>query len=255
MAKIQSLTLCPPREERFSVKRIIIIDDEDLMRYSLTTAFRNETTEVLAVPDGRTALQVLNMADFDLCFLDVHLPDMNGLTIMDRLRSEAPGTRIIIMTGSEVSDAMFKTIRENAHALLEKPFELDQLKLFVKRMLAPEGPLSWDESTAIKNSMPSLKWVAEDFRKNERRPLSCRITCFTAGAPGADPATPVAAEVLDISEHGMCIITENSLEPGNILLFNDSPYRSTGVVRWSMSAGKENAYRAGIQFVTREGAA
>ncbi len=236
-------------------KRIVIVDDEDLMRYSLTTAFRIETTEVLAVADGKTALQALSLATVDLCLLDVQLPDMSGLAIMAHLRRAAPRTRIIIMTGSEVSDDVFKAIRGNAHAFLAKPFELDQLKLLVNRMLVADGPLSRDESAAIRDSMPSLKWLADDFRKNERRPLSSRINCIAAGEHTADSATPLAAEVLDISEAGMCIVTESCLEPGRVLLFNDAPGRRAGVVRWSMSAGRGNAYRAGIQFIAPEGAA
>lgn len=237
------------------LKRIIIVDDEELMRYSLTSAFRNDTTEVVAIGDGKTAFQVLSLAAVDLCILDVHLPDMSGLTIMQHLRQETPGTKIIIMTGSEVSDEMFKAVRENAHALLSKPFELAHVKSFVSRLLTADSPLSEQESVELKESMPSIKWIADDFRKGERQPLSCHITCSTAAVREAEHVVPVAAEVLDISPSGLCLLTERNLEPGDILLFEDTPCQCKGIVRWSMCSGKDNAWRAGVQFITREGTA
>lgn len=237
------------------MKRIIIVDDEELMRYSLTAAFRNDAVEVVAVGDGKTAFQVLGLAAVDLCILDVHLPDMSGLTIMEQLRRASPGTRIIIMTGSEVTDAMFKTVRENAHALLAKPFELEQLKAFVARLLDADGPLPEAERAALKDDMPSLKWIDGDFRKCERRPLACRVTCLSDEASRGNPSVPIDADVLDISDSGMCIVTQERLEPGCLLLFNETPCQCTGMVKWSMSVGREHAFRAGIQFVERSGTA
>ncbi|HTF99151.1 MAG TPA: response regulator, partial [Nitrospirota bacterium] len=193
------------------MKRIIIVDDEELMRYSLTAAFRNETTEVVALGDGKTALQALNLFPVDLCFLDVNLPDMNGLDIMQRLRKYSPKTRIIIMTGSEITDAMLKSIRDNAHALVAKPFELSPLKKFVGRILEANAPLSSEESSALKDSTPSLRWIADDFRKGERRPLLRRITCCPATTESASSANMITADVVDISETGVCILTEQSL--------------------------------------------
>jgi hypothetical protein len=62
----------------------------------------------------------------------------------------------------------------------------------------------------------------------------------------------LTASVLDISDAGMRIQTDYWLKPGRLLRVSNSPALSTGVVRWSKSAGAENSYLAGIQFVMPE---
>lgn len=231
---------------------ILIIDDEDLMRYSLSTIFKNEDTVVTTAADGASAVHAISAGSFDLCFLDIHLPDMNGLDIMKQLRDVSPRTRIVIMTGSDVSDAMMKAIRENAHALISKPFDLTQVKLLVCRILKKDKPLPLDESAAIKDQMSFITWLADDIRKHIRKPITDSITCYAVAPQGDSHAVRLTANILDITETGMCILTDYELKPGHLLRLSDSSAQRSAVVRWSEFSGITETYRAGIQFVAPE---
>ena len=81
------------------LKKILIVDDENLMRYSLTATFKDADADVMSAATGEEALQAIGRNRFDLCFLDIHLPDMNGLDIMRYLHARCRETRIVMMTG------------------------------------------------------------------------------------------------------------------------------------------------------------
>jgi CheY-like chemotaxis protein len=214
----------------------------------------DEEIDVTTAATGSEALQAINERHWDLCFLDIHLPDINGLDIMKRIRMISPGTRIVIMTGSEITDAVVQSVKENAHCLISKPFELDDVKKFVIRVLRTDKPLSRNECTAIQTRMSFMKWLAEDNRKHERKPIS-HIFSFFVVAPQSDkPAVLLTANALDVSDTGMCILTDCQLKPGHLLKLGHSAVQNTGVVRWSGNDNTTALYRAGIQFVETEGA-
>jgi CheY-like chemotaxis protein len=231
------------------MKKILIVDDNDLILDCLSKKFKDAGTIVLTASGGKAALRMIEKSGFDLCILDVQLPDMSGLDIMTRLRSTSPGTRIIIMTGGEVTDAMMKSIRENAHLLLSKPFGLDPVRTFVNRVLETGRTLSRDESDALKAHAPFIKWLAEDNRKHERKPAARRITCFAYPSQDDKTAVYLNVNLLDISDAGMGIRTDCRLKSGSIISVCDADVHCVGVVRWIANAKDPGSYHAGIQFV------
>jgi DNA-binding NtrC family response regulator len=82
---------------------------------------------------------------------------MKGLDIMKKLREISPATRIIIITGSVVTDAMMKSIQENAHLLLTKPFDIDQVRSSVDRLLVNSEPGFTSETTALLDNEPFIQ--------------------------------------------------------------------------------------------------
>jgi len=123
------------RQGAIVVKKILIVDDEDLIRYALTTALQREDTCARSVSCGKDALAEIDHTVYDLCILDIHLPDMNGLDIMKTVKKVSPATKIIIMTASEVDVEMMSSIEEHAMLLLPKPFDLDRVKAIVELIL------------------------------------------------------------------------------------------------------------------------
>jgi|GEM_PF-369786 len=232
------------------MKKILIVDDEYLIRYSLSATFRGTNTEVMTAPDGETALKAINENCFDLCILDIHLPDMDGLEIMKKLVQASPWTKIIIMTGSEVSETMLHAIQENAVLLISKPFDLGRIKAFVDRILTTGRPVYGDESKALKDDVDSfVKWVADGVRKHKRIPVSKKINYFAFPYHDKKTTDALTADILDISEGGMCLRTDCRLDPGFILQLCDAQVQCEGVVRWSARSGAAEAHRVGVQFV------
>ncbi len=236
---------CVPR----IMRKILVVDDEDLIRNALMAIFHDGQTEVIGAPNGYAALKAIDEGRLDLCFLDISLPDMSGLEIMKKLRNSSPGAKIIIMTSGEVTDAMMKSIRENAYSLISKSFDLDQARQFFDWVLAKSRPRYRDACIAITDHASFVKWIADDSRKHERKPIHSCIARFTIVAHGEKSPVQLTATILDMSEAGFRILTDCKLKRGALLRLGDTPGPRLGVVRWSECVGTTKSYRSGIQFI------
>jgi len=103
---------------------ILIVDDEVLILYSLSRTFSHCGAEVTAVESGAAALELIRKGTYELCFLDVQLPDANGLELMMVIRKLSPATKVIIMTANELTDEQLHTIASQDCVFLPKPFDL-----------------------------------------------------------------------------------------------------------------------------------
>lgn len=117
------------------IKRILIVDDEPLILQGLGEALERDFAEVNMVQTGEMALREISSSSYNLCFLDVCLPDMDGLEVMRRIKVMSPQTGVIIMTAGVVDEDMKKTIEKNAYMFITKPFDLLQVRMVAKRAL------------------------------------------------------------------------------------------------------------------------
>ena len=235
------------------MKRILIVDDESLIRHALTTALRQDDTTVEAVSSGKEALGEFDRNSYNLCFLDIHLPDMNGLDIMKTVRKASPATKIVILTGSEVDDEMMKSIQENAQLLVAKPFDLNQIKKCTGHLLAQEMPV-FPAGHYFYNDKDEVAFTNRrvDRRKLERQAIVNNTVCSVIAEDVGQGERTFTAAILEISDAGTCIRTNYPLKPGQVLRFSDNPVERTGIVQWSRDGGAEDSFSAGIQFVMPE---
>jgi CheY-like chemotaxis protein len=238
------------------MNKILIVDDESLIRHSLSAALRQEDIEVKAVSCGADALEEVAACRYDLCFLDVNLPDLNGLDLMKTIKNSSPATKIIIMTAGVVDDPeAVRSIQTNANLFLAKPFDLDRVKQFVDRIIGQGTPMRREEdhSCSLTGYESFENQLMDGKLPCERQTLMPSTTCSVFVSDGGQGEQRFAASILEISETGMCIRTEYPLKPGQFLRFSDLPVLSTGVVRWSKDGEAENSYRAGVQFIMPDG--
>ena len=85
-------------EDRISAERILIIEDEDLIRLSLRTRLEREGYSVEEAPNGATGLRLIEENPPDLILLDHRLPDHDGLSILRELHQRRPDIVVILMT-------------------------------------------------------------------------------------------------------------------------------------------------------------
>ncbi len=235
------------------MKRILIVDDESLIRDSLSSALRRDDTYIKAVDCGKDALGEINHIFYNLCFLDVNLPDINGLDLMKTIKKSSPATKITIMTAGVVDEpAMMHSIQENASLFLTKPFELDRVKLFVDQIIGKETSIRLSEEQSYCEREPFEYQPMDDKRQCEREAVMPGTTCSVVALDGEQGDRSFIAGILEISATGVCIRTKNPLKPGQFLRFNDNPVLRRGVVRWSRGGGGEGSYCSGIQFVMPE---
>ncbi len=117
------------------MKRILVVDDEEIIRANLSRILKEEKYHVHAVADGRTALSHLESHDNDLVLLDLNLPDINGLDVLEKIRSTDPDLLVIVITGYASVESAVKAIKLGAYDYIKKPFKADVIKLIVKLAL------------------------------------------------------------------------------------------------------------------------
>jgi DNA-binding NtrC family response regulator len=117
------------------MKRILVVDDEQLLLQGFDKALQTDVTEVTTVETGEAALSEITASHFHLCFLDVYLPGMDGTEVLKRIGEISPKTKVIMMTAGITNDTMTETIEKNAHMFITKPFDLLQVKMLARRII------------------------------------------------------------------------------------------------------------------------
>jgi DNA-binding response OmpR family regulator len=115
---------------------ILVADDEVLIRNLVTLLMQREGHFVLSAADGHEGLELSRKYPgwIDLLITDVQMPRLNGTDLCAHLLEERPGIRVLVMSGSDMSEI----IRQNVNLLfLPKPFDGESLKAKVRAILAP----------------------------------------------------------------------------------------------------------------------
>ena len=114
--------------EKFTARRLLVVDDEPLIRWSVAEAFRDLGCEVEVAGTAVEALQAASSPDrFDAVLLDLRLPDSSGLALLDLLRAAEPAARIILMTAYATPELKQEALARGVSYVLNKPFELGDL--------------------------------------------------------------------------------------------------------------------------------
>jgi two-component system response regulator AtoC len=115
--------------------RILIIEDEKLIRWSLRQHIHEQGYQVDEAETGRDGLGKFAQHIFDLILLDHRLPDMTGLQVLEAIREQDSDVVVILITAySNVEDAV-KAMRLGAHDYISKPFKMDALMVTVEKAL------------------------------------------------------------------------------------------------------------------------
>jgi len=115
--------------------RILIVDDQDMMRDSLAQILVREGHEVVATGDGSAAIARLGAARFDLLITDLRMPKMTGLELMAEARRLRPDLPVVLMTAFATVANAVEAMKLGAYDYIQKPFNGDEIKLLVDRTL------------------------------------------------------------------------------------------------------------------------
>jgi two-component system nitrogen regulation response regulator GlnG len=114
---------------------VVVADDEESVRWTLTRALEREGYAVEAVADGNAAVAAAAGGGADLVLLDIQMPGLDGLTALSRLAEEAPETPVLVMTAYGSLQTAVEAMQRGAFDYLAKPFDLEELLLTVRRAL------------------------------------------------------------------------------------------------------------------------
>ncbi len=117
-------------------KTILIIDDEPAIRRSMSDIFSDEGYNVISAEDGSQALTLLEKETPDLIFLDIWLPDSDGLKLLPGLKKEHPQVPVIMISGHGTIETAVQATKMGAFDFIEKPLSLDKLVITAGNALA-----------------------------------------------------------------------------------------------------------------------
>jgi len=115
--------------------KILIVDDEEVVRSSLRSWFEEEGYAVEAAAGGKEALVKLTEKTWDLFILDIKMPGMDGLELQNKIKEAFPSAVIIIMTAYASVDTAVRAMKEGAHDYITKPFDPEELDRIVRHAL------------------------------------------------------------------------------------------------------------------------
>jgi DNA-binding NtrC family response regulator len=115
--------------------RILVVDDESIIRESVAYVLRNEGYTVAEAANGAEAYKALLADSFDLVITDLEMPEMKGIELIDKVVHTSPQTSVIIITAYGSLDTAISALRAGASDYILKPIEFDDLLLRIRRLL------------------------------------------------------------------------------------------------------------------------
>jgi len=128
--------------------RVLFVDDEASLREFMRTELPRLGHEVIVAEDGRSAVQILERATFDAAILDLRMPGMSGLEVLEFLKRTAPDTEAIVMTGHASIETATMAMRLGAADYMTKPCKLADIEAVLTRIA---------ERIALKNKNLALE--------------------------------------------------------------------------------------------------
>lgn len=117
--------------------KIMVVDDDAAMRFTLKEILEEEGREVVSAEDGYQAIQRANLLQISLIFMDIQMPGMNGVETFLEIKKILPQCVVVMMTGYSVEALVKKALKNGAYTILHKPIAIEQV-LEILEQVVPE---------------------------------------------------------------------------------------------------------------------
>lgn len=109
---------------------ILLVEDDEAIRYTLTLALKRKNYEVKEAESAEKAMKIIEKENFDCLLSDVELPEMDGIKLAEKVKKMKPDVKIVLMTAIPLKEKLRK-IEEMKIKTFIKPFEVDRLILYL----------------------------------------------------------------------------------------------------------------------------
>ncbi|MBN2092340.1 sigma-54-dependent Fis family transcriptional regulator, partial [candidate division KSB1 bacterium] len=116
-------------------KRILVVDDEESVRYSFNRFLNEAIFTVILAKSGMEALSIFKPDSFDLVVLDIRLPDISGLDVLRKIKKIDPKAVVLIMTAFGTTEIAIEAIKLGAYDYILKPFDIPAMKRLIEEAL------------------------------------------------------------------------------------------------------------------------
>jgi DNA-binding NtrC family response regulator len=149
--------------------RVLLVDDDSTFRGVMTAELTRRGYEVVAAASGAEALELAPRVDPDITLLDLHLPDIDGIDVLERLQERNPSTAVVVLTGHGTIDTAIRAIRLGARDYLEKPCPIAKLEMTIQKTCEHERLVKrqrvLEDGYAAPNVAPGVVGASPAFLK------------------------------------------------------------------------------------------
>ena len=117
-------------------RRILLIDDEEVLARNIKRYLDRRGFDTVIAVTGRDGLQRFAEGGIDLVVLDINLPDVHGVEVLDEIRHHDPHVIVVCVTGSGSAQVATDAMRAGAHDYVSKPVRLSELKTLLETRLS-----------------------------------------------------------------------------------------------------------------------
>lgn len=140
MQTVLGIKGCPSEEKPYKLKKILIVEDDDVLRNMLTETLSSLDYFPIGVQDGQMALSQLKTQDFDLVISDIRMPKMDGLALLKNIKETVPQLLVVLITGFPSSYPAQRALQEGADGYLAKPFRIEKMDELLRDLLHEREP-------------------------------------------------------------------------------------------------------------------
>lgn len=171
-------------------KKILIVDDERNIRTTLKMCLSGEGYEIDTAVNGEDGLEKAEKDKYDLIFLDIKMPGMNGMEILEELRKRGNKTNIVIMTAYGTIEDAVKAMKLHAVDFIPKPFTPEEIRETAKKVFEREN-LEENKLRTFEDyvEFAKLNIITNNFEKAEE---------ILKQAVGKDPSSPITHNLLGV---------------------------------------------------------
>ena len=117
-----------------AIEKIVVVDDEMMIRKALETQLRNKRYSVASTGDLKGARKILSRDSFDLVFLDLRLPDGDGTDLLEEITAKTEAPMVVMMTGYGSVESAVSCMQMGAFDYVVKPFSFEQIEVVVDKV-------------------------------------------------------------------------------------------------------------------------
>jgi DNA-binding NtrC family response regulator len=159
-----------------SLGRVLVVDDEASIRAILKIALAKVASEVVVAESAEAGLQQLQQSLFDVVVSDIRMPGMDGLEFLRLVRLEQPEVRFLLITAHASVETAVEALRAGASDFLVKPFDNDQVRTVVARLLAQQPPRTLPPSEGVVGESPVFLAALDTARRAAPSDVTVLIT-------------------------------------------------------------------------------
>jgi two-component system, NtrC family, response regulator AtoC len=140
--------------------RVLVVDDEEIVRESLSGWLEKDGYRVETAPDGRKALERIQAEPWSIILLDLKMPGMDGLQVLEETRKIRADAVVVIMTAYATVDTAVSAMKTGAYDYLVKPFDPEELSLLIQKIVTQQALVH--ENLVLRKALKQ-EWTFRDL--------------------------------------------------------------------------------------------